>query len=286
MNVEKRPSTDEEEALLQLLDEDRDQPPLPPDYERDLLVKLGLPRQVTLREAAPEEAEPELDILDKVLPNAGLSSVSPGELERSLGDAGLDTPKVRAFPAPRPWPDWWKVTTLAQAAILVLCSMWVLRQQTQNYAELSQRLQVEEQRSKTLSHQLEVLAHPRSSPRAAADALETLETLAQRGQAYERNGETAKARAAYQGALDTLALPLNNLAWLWHQQGEDTRALPLARLAVQLHPQDPAYMDTLAGILCSLGQQPEAVQVLETAATLQPQSFSEKLVRFRQGGCQ
>jgi tetratricopeptide (TPR) repeat protein len=158
-------------------------------------------------------------------------------------------------------------------------------QQAQHSAHLAQRLQAEERRSDELAQQLQAEVQ-RSTGTRASVTLETFEALTQRGHVYLQQGDIAKARDAYQAALDKLALPLNQMAWLADQQGDYAKAQPLARLAVQLHADEPDYLDTLATILCHLGQQTEALQVLEMAAALQPQPFSEKLARFQQGLCQ
>jgi Flp pilus assembly protein TadD len=83
-----------------------------------------------------------------------------------------------------------------------------------------------------------------------------------------------------------LALPFNQLAWFFHQQGEDRQGLPLAQLAVQFHPDDAEYLDTLAVLLCQVGEHAEAIRTMERAADLRPQQFKEKLTRFHRGVCQ
>jgi tetratricopeptide (TPR) repeat protein len=115
--------------------------------------------------------------------------------------------------------------------------------------------------------------------------------LIQQGRAAEHQGDTTRAMAAYRRAIDQVAFPLNQLAWLLSlqpQTPEDQRALalPLARLAVQLRPDEAEYLDTLAVVLCRVGEQAEAVQVMAQAAHLEPQKFGAKGARFRQGLCQ
>lgn len=114
----------------------------------------------------------------------------------------------------------------------------------------------------------------------------TLYGLVQQARQYEREGNTAQAIASYQAALDQVAFPLNNLAWLYYQQGDASTGLPLARLAVQLRPEEAEYLDTLAVLLCTVGEQGAALHTMAKAAALRPEQFREKLARFQQGVCQ
>jgi len=127
--------------------------------------------------------------------------------------------------------------------------------------------------------------------RGLAVVEDTLHNLIQQGLEAERKGHTTEAMAKYREAINQVAFPLNQLAWLLslqHQTPEEQRelALPLARLAVQLRPEEAEYLDTLAVILCTVGEKAAAMQVMAKAAQLQPQKFGEKWARFRQGACQ
>jgi tetratricopeptide (TPR) repeat protein len=53
--------------------------------------------------------------------------------------------------------------------------------------------------------------------------------------------------------------PLNNLAWIYVNQGKATEAVPLITRAVQLAPYDPNMLDTLAAVQAVLGRCSEAV---------------------------
>src|SRR5690606_35348089 len=67
-------------------------------------------------------------------------------------------------------------------------------------------------------------------------------------------------------------LALNNLAWLYHQNG-DKRAMDLARKAYELKPDNAAIADTYGWILFQAGKQSESVKVLEKAHQLAPNSY-------------
>ena len=71
----------------------------------------------------------------------------------------------------------------------------------------------------------------------------------------ERNGDTDGAIRLYQRALRTVAEPLNNLAWLYHQAERNEEALPMATLANQMVPDDPTFADTLADITSNVSNQ-------------------------------
>ena len=49
----------------------------------------------------------------------------------------------------------------------------------------------------------------------------------------EKEGNRNKAIETYARALRLIAEPLNNLAWLYHEEGRDKEAIPLAQLSVQ-----------------------------------------------------
>lgn len=132
-------------------------------------------------------------------------------------------------------------------------------------------------------------------PRARAlrqAAERTLPVLIEQGLQYQRAGKPGEAMAAYREALNQVAFPLNQVAWLLYQEGQGSpqaqaaEGLPLARLAVQLRPDEAEYLDTLAVLLCAVGEHAEALGWMEKAAALQAQPFREKLERFRRGACQ
>lgn len=125
---------------------------------------------------------------------------------------------------------------------------------------------------------------PPSGERGSSE--ETLSTLLREGKRSALAGETDHAITAYREAIDQLALPLNELAWLLHTQGRAAEGLPLARLAVQLRPDQVEYLDTLITLLCKEGKPAEAVELLEQAAKQVPPRFHDRLERMRQGLCQ
>jgi hypothetical protein len=138
------------------------------------------------------------------------------------------------------------------------------------------------------------------APRQAVEQTEpTLHALTQQGRQAERAGNPTAAMAAYREALNQVAFPLNQLAWLLYQQGRQAEragnptaamaayreGVPLARLAVEWRPEKANYLDTLAVLLCQVGEQAEAVRWMEKAAAIEPRTFGEKLEQFRRGGC-
>ncbi|HET6345004.1 MAG TPA: hypothetical protein VFH51_08730, partial [Myxococcota bacterium] len=80
-------------------------------------------------------------------------------------------------------------------------------------------------------------------------------------EAYDASGDRARAIAQYelmQRNGQQNAIVFNNLAWLYHQQG-DSRAEETARQAVALAPRMPAVVDTYAWILAERGKAEQAV---------------------------
>jgi tetratricopeptide (TPR) repeat protein len=92
---------------------------------------------------------------------------------------------------------------------------------------------------------------------------------------YQGADQKAKAQSAYEELLKQNPqniLALNNLAWLYHQNG-DKRAMDLARKAYELKPDNAAIADTYGWILFQAGKQSESVKVLEKAHQLAPNSY-------------
>jgi tetratricopeptide (TPR) repeat protein len=108
-------------------------------------------------------------------------------------------------------------------------------------------------------------------------------SLVQKGLEYEKAGDSAHAIDAYKEALSNMALPMNQLAWLYLQQGRTDDALPLARLAADLSPDDPAILETLAEVLAKHGDRPGAIRWMGKAADMDPQ-YRDKLAQLKQPG--
>lgn len=87
---------------------------------------------------------------------------------------------------------------------------------------------------------------------------------------YERQGDVARARQAYERVLTTdpnSALALNNIAYLDAQDPAALpRALQSASKARSLRPSDPSIADTLGWINYQLGRYPVAFRLLREAA--------------------
>jgi tetratricopeptide (TPR) repeat protein len=126
----------------------------------------------------------------------------------------------------------------------------------------------------------------------------TLYALIQEGERAREAGKEAQATEAYRQAVNQVAIPLNQLAWLAYERGkgtnntdELTKGLAWARLAVQLQPEEAEYLDTLAVILCTVGEREEAIRTMEKAVQMEKdnqlrEERRDKLARFRQGACQ
>lgn len=91
---------------------------------------------------------------------------------------------------------------------------------------------------------------------------------------YQENNQESEARQTYERVLKVSrdnVLALNNLAWLYHQNG-DQRALNLARRAYELSPDSGAIADTYGWILFNSGKHEESLPVLEKAYELEPEA--------------
>jgi tetratricopeptide (TPR) repeat protein len=112
----------------------------------------------------------------------------------------------------------------------------------------------------------------------------------------KRWGESEEAKAFFERAYapakaNVTAFPddaesLNSLAWLCARCDERlTEAEALARRAVELAPDNVAYLDTAAEVQFRLGRADEAVRLETRAVQLDPQDsmLKEQLERFRGG---
>ncbi|MGH8626404.1 MAG: tetratricopeptide repeat protein, partial [Gammaproteobacteria bacterium] len=89
---------------------------------------------------------------------------------------------------------------------------------------------------------------------------------------HQHHGEAALAIAQYERVLLTQpqnVLALNNLAWLYHESG-DNKDLDLAQQAYEQAPESPAVMDTLGWILVQQGKLERGLELLEKAAHKAP----------------
>ena len=112
------------------------------------------------------------------------------------------------------------------------------------------------------------------------------------GEALREGGAGPEREAALKKAValrpeDPTAL--NNLAWIYLQQGKPADAAPLIGKSIQLAPYDPYTLDTLAATQAMLGKCSEAVasqsRALETlpegASATRRRSYEERLDRYR-----
>ncbi|KPA11362.1 conserved hypothetical protein, membrane [Candidatus Magnetomorum sp. HK-1] len=86
----------------------------------------------------------------------------------------------------------------------------------------------------------------------------------------------SKAINSYKKAVNLMASPMNYLAWHYQEQGKLDLALALSGLAVQLYPENAAYLDTLATVYTKKGKPGEAKKYLQKAAQLDPK-YRKKL---------
>ncbi len=114
-----------------------------------------------------------------------------------------------------------------------------------------------------------------------AESPDAFNALVEQGMAYEHAGDTSRAADAYHQALAGLAMPMNQLAWIYFRQSKTEKALPLARMAAQIDPENPAIMDTLGEVLAQSGDRAGAVQWMEKAAVLDPR-YRGKLDQMKQ----
>ena len=110
---------------------------------------------------------------------------------------------------------------------------------------------------------------------------DALGDLTKRGLYYEEKKDIAKAIENYEKALSVMAAPMNNLAWLYLEQGRTDEALPISQMAVQLAPKNPGYLDTYATALYKSGNNKKAAEIMEKAAAFDTQYLS-KLNQYRQ----
>lgn len=109
-----------------------------------------------------------------------------------------------------------------------------------------------------------------------------LEAATLKGRYFEEKKDTKNAIFAYEEAVALMAEPMNQLAWLYQEQGKLEGALLLSRMATRLSQNNANYLDTLAEVLFKTGEREEAIDVMEKAAMLNPK-YKNKLIRFRKG---
>jgi len=132
------------------------------------------------------------------------------------------------------------------------------------------------ERSSTVARQL-ADALNQSGDTAAAVAMlgewakenpKDLDAQAMLGLFLQQVGRSKEAIAVYEGVVASAAnkspLLLNNLAWLYHKQG-DARAQAVAKEAYDLAPSRPEIADTYGWILFKVGKKAEGLSILQQA---------------------
>lgn len=132
---------------------------------------------------------------------------------------------------------------------------------------------------------------PQSRPAGLSEGqLNTVDVLTQEGVDFERQRDEDQAMVSYREAIGLAGDAMNYLAWLYQKNGQYDDALPLARSAVHVQPDKPAYLDTLAVVLCEKGDASQAVSLIREAARLNANEFGqgldERVENFENGVCQ
>ena len=129
--------------------------------------------------------------------------------------------------------------------------------------------------------QMMIQIHLKQSGPAAAEAMLTKHlasypedgfALMQAASLAHQQGRVVDATARYEQLTKmqpTNPIPWNNLAWIYHQQG-DPRGLTHAREAHRLAPDSADIQDTLGWILLQSGKKQEALDILRQAAKSRP----------------
>lgn len=124
---------------------------------------------------------------------------------------------------------------------------------------------------------------PRERERMRALAVAASEQLLQAGIQRELQEDFSGALEAYHLALSIpgqplshLVKPLNQMAWVYHQQAEPDLALPLALLAHQINPASIVVMDTLARVYVQLEQFDKAQVLLDRVLQIDPDNSDAK----------
>lgn len=103
---------------------------------------------------------------------------------------------------------------------------------------------------------------------------ESVEGLYLLGAAYERTGRTMEAESRFRQLLEQepdFAPALNYLGYMWAERGENLEeALAMVNRAVDLEPDNGAYVDSLGWAHFQLGQYEQARAHLERASELEP----------------
>ena len=107
----------------------------------------------------------------------------------------------------------------------------------------------------------------------AADP-ESMELRFRLGAAYERSGKAKEAAETFQDLLRRSpdnSMALNYLGYMWAEKGQNLpEALRMIRRALELDPENAAYIDSLGWVYFRMGELSRAVEQLEKAARLLP----------------
>lgn len=112
--------------------------------------------------------------------------------------------------------------------------------------------------------------------------IDKVETYSEKALGFLDQGDRSKASIAAKEALNLLAAPLNDLAWvLLKTEAEYSQSLLISELAVSIDPNNPNFLHTLAENQFVSGKKRKAFETLEKAQKIKP-IFSEQLAKWRQ----
>lgn len=133
-----------------------------------------------------------------------------------------------------------------------------------------------------LESPVQISLNMKGSPKAAtadggAPDLTGFRDWLERGVERQNSGDRTGAIEAYGRALSDAAVPLgeaatalNQVAWLFQEDGRLEEALALARLAVQAKPGEASFLDTLAVVQLKRGEAEDAVAWARKAELAKP----------------
>jgi len=91
-----------------------------------------------------------------------------------------------------------------------------------------------------------------------------IDNINQKAVIYEKDGNKEKAIELYEKIANLSSYSLNNLAWLYKNEGNYYKALPLIKVAVMMNPNNTEFLDSFAKIVCESNKQTEELKWINT----------------------